>query len=154
MMVSIGEIAGLAVLTAVLSSTLALGVLKVFGKAMIENAVKHEFDKSLEDYRNQIRVRDRAEKIAKYLSYASQIDDGCDSEYFRRTNQLAWELFLWLPADVYKAVVSSLKPGGNFTEPLMRAREYLLEESPSTVSAEYMVRHGPSEMMKALRGTP
>ncbi|GEM_PF-3262793 len=65
-------------------------------KVRIEESVKHDNAKKLEDYRNDIKIREQASKIAELLAHA-RWNQGIHGEIFDRK---AWELSLWLPTDI------------------------------------------------------
>lgn len=147
---SLIEILGLIGLNFVLIGAVLAGAFKIFGTAIIDKAVQHRLDKSLEDYRWRQNSREQSVKIAEYMSLRFSMSDSSSDEYFNRANQLAWELFLWLPADVWRELMKAQKPGGNYTDALIRAREYLLQEEKSSLGPDDMVRHGRSNELRGL----
>jgi hypothetical protein len=71
-------------------------VIAIWIKSTLEKSIATKYERILEDYRYNLKVRERAEKIAEYLSLYYE-----DSHNFQKLNQLSWELSLWLPADIY-----------------------------------------------------
>lgn len=119
-------------------------------ESKISSAVNLAASKQLEDYRADRDRRNQSQKIAEYLSYASNISDDVDDEYFRKCNQLAWELFLWLPPEIYRSVINSFKPGGNFTEALLLTRRHLLQADDAELGPGDMIRHAKSVQIEEL----
>ncbi len=72
-------------------------------KSSIENSISAKYDKVLEDYKYDMRVKEKAEKVAEYLSLYIQ-----DSNDFQKLTQLSFELALWLPDDTYKILKRAL----------------------------------------------
>jgi hypothetical protein len=113
-------------------------------KSRIENSIKAEYDKILEEYRYNLKVKERAEKIAEYLSLYYE-----DSQNFQRLNQLSWELSLWLPSDIYINLGKSLKnigPGMDLSKKtvldiLIDTRRLLLKDS-GNLKAGNIIVHG------------
>jgi hypothetical protein len=103
-------------------------------KARLENSIKHEYDKILEEYRLNLRIKERAAKIAEYLSITmGERMDPTEKVDRVRANQLAWELVLWLPDDLYLELKDSLKPEiddkkTNVFKVLIKIREFLRKE--------------------------
>src|SRR5689334_2962873 len=64
-------------------------------KARLEGSIKHEYDRRLKDYEAQIRIREQAARVAELL--AMRFDPQATPAQF---NRLAWELSLWLPAQL------------------------------------------------------
>lgn len=61
-------------------------------KSRIEESIKHEYAKELEEYRNEIEKRNKAEKISELLSEWLN-----HPESQKELNKLSINLFLWLP---------------------------------------------------------
>jgi hypothetical protein len=84
-------------------STAAIGALVVwFGGHWVEARIKSHFDRISEDYKFELRAHEQGVKIAEYAALAIDLKVDDSVETYRRVNQLAWELFLWLPDDVYR----------------------------------------------------
>jgi hypothetical protein len=118
--------------------TILLGILQfLFSnwiKLRLENSIKHEYDKFIEDYRYDIKVKEQASKIAEYLSIieGKRLDPSGDFD-FKRANKLAWELLIWLPEDLYLELKEALDPkkqseDKNSFKVLLKIREYLKKE--------------------------
>lgn len=115
------------------------------------NRVRVYYDKQLEDYRRQLDMRDRAARVAEYVAmwHASGEVNDVDSmeklEFYRRLNQLSFELALFLPADVYKQLGPALAkaPSGKTAgDILVDVRKHLLSD-PGDLTAENIIYHWP-----------
>ncbi len=77
-------------------------------KARIESSVEHEYAKKLELFREEVRDREaertQAMKVAALLSEWAK-GDGVNKAKF---NRLAWELSLWLPADLVRQLTLTI----------------------------------------------
>jgi hypothetical protein len=63
-------------------------------KSLIQNAIKHEFDQKLEDYKSKEIKRQKAILIADLISEWVSFP-----ENRKRLNQLTFEAFIWLPKE-------------------------------------------------------
>ncbi|HCG5528210.1 TPA: hypothetical protein NJ015_000357 [Vibrio parahaemolyticus] len=66
-------------------------------KARLESSIKHEYDKKLEDFKYEQKVREQAAKVSKLLAEARNGDVSLSRDRATSLNQQAWELILWLP---------------------------------------------------------
>lgn len=88
-----------------LSSVVCLLVINYWLKARIENSIRHEYDKKLEEIRYDIIKREQAAKIAELFSKWISLKD----ESKRELNRLSFEMSLWLPDDVAVEINKRLK---------------------------------------------
>lgn len=88
-----------------LSSAVSLLVINYWIKARIENSIRHEYDKKLEEIRYEIRKREQAAIIAELFSKWIFLRD----ESKRELNRLSFEMSLWLPDDVAIEINKRLK---------------------------------------------
>jgi hypothetical protein len=68
-----------------------------------------------------------------------------DQEKYRHANQLAWELFLWLPDEVYRKRGRGLK--GNTKElgdAMVAVRKALLKDAAGDLTANHLIVHAPN----------
>ena len=113
-------------------------------KSRLENSIKAEYDKLIEEYKFELRAKERAEKVAQYLSLYYK-----NSQNFQELNQLSWELALWLPDHVYKNLTKALKnvgPEMDITKPtildiLIDTRKVLLKK-PGSLTGNDIIVHG------------
>ena len=110
-------------------------LLSIWIKSRLENSIKHEYDKLIEEYKVELNIKDRASKVAEYLAITigGRMDLDIKMDIIR-ANQLAWELALWLPDDLYLELKESLNPlnsnkdSVNEFKTLIKIREFLRKE--------------------------
>lgn len=85
------EILVMTVTTTLLSTWLTF-LSTLWIKSRLENSIKHDYDKKLEDYRVDIEKRNKAEQISELLSEWLSFPDSQ-----KDLNKLSINLFLWLP---------------------------------------------------------
>lgn len=93
-----------------------------------------------------MRVREQAAKVAEYMALARDLNDSSSSDEYRRANQLAWELALWLPKDVYKSLSQALTIPDEKINPLsvvVEVRRLLLEGKFGTLTQNEVLIHAP-----------
>ncbi|HAT73632.1 MAG: hypothetical protein US30_C0009G0027 [Candidatus Moranbacteria bacterium GW2011_GWF2_36_839] len=120
-------------------------------KSRLENSIKHEYDKLAEEYKYEIRVREQSSKIAQYLSIveANRLSPSDDFD-FKKANELAWELLLWLPEELYLKLKQALDPKNNAEENntfkvLLEIRKHLRNENTKITDAD-VFWHYPNSM--------
>ena len=117
-------------------------------KSHLENSIKHEYDKLAEEYRYDIRIREQASKIAEYLSITvgERMDPNMKIDRVK-ANQLAWELVLWLPDDLYLELKDALNPKNNgknnVFKVLIKIREFLRKEKTSLTDEDIFFNKPP-----------
>jgi len=115
-------------------------------KARVESSIKSEYDKLLEDYRFDLRTREQAAKAAEYIALARNLKITSTEADYCRANQLAWELALWLPDDLYRSLgkaLASPSPDNNILSVLIEIRKLLLK-TPGTLNDAEVIHHGPN----------
>jgi len=83
---------------------------------------------------------------AEYLAIARDLKDSDTPETYRRVNRLNWELAMWLPADLYTAMVYAIaKPDdkNNTLSVVVAIRKYLLGNAAGDISQDNIGHHGP-----------
>lgn len=80
------------VLTTTILSSILTFLSTIWIKWRLENSIKHEYDKKIEDYKNDIEKRNKAEQISELLSEWLSFPDSQ-----KELNKLSINLFLWLP---------------------------------------------------------
>ena len=90
-----------------LSVACLVGIIQFLASKWLETrltqSIKHDYDRKLEEYRFEMRRREQAARVAKLLalSYRPKVDT-------HEFNELAWELSLWLPADLVRELTRCL----------------------------------------------
>lgn len=100
----------------------------------------------IELQRWELSVRKQAEKIAEYMSIARSLSTSSTPEEYRYANQLAWELALWLPRDIYKSLSHALTSPSEVNNPLsvvVEVRQLLLEEKFGSLTQDEVLCHAP-----------
>jgi hypothetical protein len=70
-------------------------------KTRIEQSIKHEYDKKLEEVRYEVRKREQAAIAAEFFSQWVFINDPkWEKDHARRLNKASYESFLWLPDEI------------------------------------------------------
>lgn len=107
-------------------------------KSRIDNSIKAEYAKILEDYKFDLKAREQAAKVAEYIALYQE-----DSKNFSRMNQLSFELALWLPEDIYKNLGKALiKADGekNIFQVLVDIRKVILRK-PTGLTDKDIIFH-------------
>ena len=100
----------------------------------------------LESIRWETRVREQAAKVAEYMALARELGDKTTPDEYRRANQLAWELALWMPAQTYRNLSRALTSPDETTNPLSviaEVRHLLLEGKLGALTQNEVIHHGP-----------
>lgn len=98
--------------------------------------LEYRFDRLLKDYEYQLKIREKSAGVAELLSIVFSAD--YTPEKF---NRLAWELSLWLPADIVCELTHCLCKSERNIQPkdvLIRVRKHLLGNN-DTLIAENIV---------------
>jgi len=102
------------------------GILSFSFNTRLKNQIDYEY-----------KIKEQAQKIAEYaaITYCERMEP--EKECNRvRANQLAWELLLFLPEDLYTELTIALDPKSdpaknNIFKVLIKCREYLRKEKSS-----------------------
>ena len=115
-------------------------ILGIWIKASIENSIrsKHELE---------LRAKQQAEKVAEYMALARSLKpDSSDADY-QKANQMAWELAIWLPSQIYQSMSAALTAGDGVNNPLSVAisvRKELLGSAAGTLTQSDVLHHAPN----------
>jgi len=122
-------------------------------KARIEGSIKHSYDQNLEEIRFQMKVREQAAKVAEYMEKARNLGLDSSAQEFQRANQLAWELAMWLPADIYKLMAQSLvnrSKQNTELHVLIAVRQLLLGNKAGDLTSDNILFHDANLQEKLL----
>lgn len=87
-------------------STVFLGfLLQTWIKARLEQSIRHEYDKKLEEFKFESRKREQSALVAELFSKWIKVAD----ENSRELNKLSFEMSLWLPDEVAIEINKRLK---------------------------------------------
>lgn len=127
-----------------------LGIFQFLASLWISERLKASLQKEntvfLENLRWDIKVREQAERVAEYMAIARALEESSPAEEYRRANQLNWELAMWLPEDLYKAMVLAIAKPSNENNPLsvvVEIRKYLLGKSAGKLVQDNIGFHAP-----------
>ena len=104
----------------------------------LESSIRHEYDRKLEEFRSDIRRREQAARVAKLLALRFRQPPISAAEF----NELAWELSLWLPADLVRELTRCLcgaEGAKNPKEILIAVRKHILGKDDDGLLAEQIV---------------
>jgi hypothetical protein len=121
-------------------------VIGMWIRSRLDASIKHEYDKTLEEFRYDMRVREQAAKVAQYMDLARNLRPESALEKYHEANRLAWELAIWLPADVYKRMAESIvnpNQQNNPLEVIIAVRQLLLREQAGNLAAANVIHHAP-----------
>lgn len=90
------QLLGVVLSSAVVTTIVVPILLNHWLKARIEQSIKHEYDKILEDYRNKLDMRNKAAVVADLFSRWLILKE----DKFIPLNKLSIEASLWLPDDI------------------------------------------------------
>jgi hypothetical protein len=132
--------------------TLALnGLFVLWLKTSFAASIKAKYDRRLEEFRYEVKVREQAAKVAEYFSYFYHLQSTSSESYYRRANQLGWELALWLPEDVYRHIAKAVDgpdPNHNILTSIIEIRKLLLQ-TPDSLTADEIFYHFPNAKEKS-----
>ena len=124
-------------------------------------SIKASFQKEntlfLEKLRWELKVREQAERVAEYMAIARDLKESDTSEEYRRANRLNWELAMWLPEDLYKAMINAIAKPSSENNPLsvvVAIRKYLLGDTAGNLSQDNIGHHGPRVGKKSTANKP
>ena len=127
-----------------------LGTLQFLASLWISERLKASLQKEnalfLEKIRWDIKVREQAERVAEYLAIARDLKESDTPEVYQRTNRLNWELAMWLPEDLYKAMMDAIAKPNDKNNPLsvvVAIRKYLLGATAGELSQNNIGHHAP-----------
>lgn len=121
----------------ILTSGIASGAFILWSKFKLQYSIKHEYDKNIEKYKNELESRKKAELIAELLSEWLSFPDTQV-----KLNKLTFEAFLWLPDEIAKDLSNLLAHKENAPEVrdiLLKIRKYLLNDNTNLESKEIII---------------
>lgn len=134
------------VIIAFLAKNLIIGRLKLGLQkelAQFKLALQKDHSEYYEKLQWDTRVREQAARVAEYLALYHRL--GKDSEGsapltdYQQANQLAWELTMWLPEDIFKEMIEALQgptQDVNIFSVLVSVRKLLLGDEAGNLTLE------------------
>ncbi|MFP3344113.1 hypothetical protein R0J87_16560 [Halomonas sp. SIMBA_159] len=135
-----------AIIVAVLQFLIGLWI-----KSRLESSIKYEYDKKLEYFKYDQKVREQAAKVSKLLAEARNGDTSLSRERATNLNQQAWELMLWLPENPARKLSNHLSGDDKVSmkEILIDVRKILLNKDDDGLKAEEIVHFTADEDKEA-----
>jgi hypothetical protein len=143
MLVTAGQfLAAIGITAATISVIYA--VLIWLGGRWIDARIKSRFDRLVEDYRFELKANEQGAKIAEYAAISVFLQVTDSPELYRRANQLSWELFLWLPPEVYRQLARGLAHNTEETAAaFIEVRRLLLGARAGDLGPNDLIFHAP-----------
>jgi hypothetical protein len=142
-----------------LSVAALVGILQFLASKWLEirltASITHEYDRKLEEYRFEMRRREQAARVAKLLALSYRPDVAV-----HEFNELAWELSLWLPADLVRELTRCLcrAEGAMNPKELLIAIRKQLHAAGDNLTADQIVHreepHSRAELTESLIKDP
>jgi len=121
-------------------------LLSIWIKSRLESSIKYEYDKFLEEYKYDIKVREQAARVSEYLALARRLKGKSEDSDYERANQLSWELAMWLPSDIYKKMVKAIASPdekNNELTVVVEVRKLLLGDKAGDLTSDDIAHHAP-----------
>jgi hypothetical protein len=133
-----------------------LGTLQFLTSLLISERLKASLQKEnavfLENLRWDLKVREQAAKVANYLAIARDLNETDSQEEYRSINRLSWELAMWLPEDIYRAMGHAIAKPNKDINPLavvVDVRKILLGATSGNLTQDDIIHHAPGIGKKA-----
>jgi len=133
-----------------LVTTAFMTLISLIAKTWIVERIKFDLQKEHTQFNTElqweIKVRERAEKVAEYISLARSLRENSNEEEFRKANRLSWELAMWLPDDIYSQMVLAIvnpNQANNELTVIIAVRKLLLKEKAGNLSENQVAHHAP-----------
>ncbi|MHB1330370.1 MAG: hypothetical protein ACYCY6_00100 [Minisyncoccota bacterium] len=123
-------------------------ILSIWIKSRLEQSIRHEYDRQLEEYKFSLSKRDKVANIASFFSLwikyrgneRAWLDEKELIEYYRELTKMSFELALWVDDEnLLKDVMKRLKnkDGSQGTiELLLKVKKLISENKESSLKAE------------------
>lgn len=125
-----------------------LAVLQFLGALVVSERFKAYLQKQNAEFSEKLRwdfkVREQAARVAEYLVLATTIQESDSKEDHRMADRLGWELGMWLPTEVYKAMRQALaNPDvtNNVLSVIIDVRKVLLKDTAGDLNQNDLM-HG------------
>jgi len=125
---------------------IALGALQFLLQELLKTSLQKKNDVFLEKLRWEMKIREQARGVAEYMAIARDLKESESPDNFRKVNQLAWELAMWLPEDIYRAMGWALTKPNDVDNPLavvVAVRKVLLGDSSGNLTQNDILQHAP-----------
>ncbi len=133
-----------------LVTTTFITLISLIAKTWIVERIKFVLQKEHTQFNTdlqwEIKVKERAEKVAEYFSLARSLRENSTDEEYRKANRLSWELAMWLPDDIYSQMVLAIvnpNQANNELTVVIAVRKLLLKEKAGNLTEEQVAHHAP-----------
>lgn len=112
----------------------------------IKLALQKEHTQFNTDLQWEVKVKERAERVAEYISLVRSLRENSAEEEYRKANKLSWELAMWLPEDIYSQMVLAItnpNQTNNELTVVIAVRKLLLKEKAGNLSEDQVAHHAP-----------
>jgi hypothetical protein len=126
--------------------TLITFISKTWIVERIKLALQKEHTQFNTDLQWEVKARERAERVAEYISLARSLRENSTEEEYRKANRLSWELAMWLPADIYSQMVLAIvnpNQANNELTVVIAVRKLLLKEKAGNLTENQIAHHAP-----------
>ncbi len=103
-------------------------------KSRLTYSIKHEYDRKLEEYKNEAARREKAALVAELMAEWTH-----PRESSKRLNQILWELSLYLPSSIIRQLNTCIakQPGQATVEDIIViVRDHLLDKADPLSKAD------------------
>jgi len=129
---------------------LVLAALQFLAALLISERLKASLQKEnavfLEGLKWDLKVREQAARVAEYMAIARDLKPTDSTEEYRKINRLSWELAMWLPEDIYRAMTRAITAPDKVTNPLsvaIEVRRLLLGKACGNLTQDDIAHHAP-----------
>ena len=133
-----------------LVTTVFMTLVSLLAKTWIVERIKLALQKQhtqfTSDLQWEVKVRERAERVAEYISLARSLKADSTEEEYRKANRLSWELAMWLPEDIYRQMVLAIvnpNEKNNELSVVVAVRKLLLKDKAGNLTEEQIAHHAP-----------
>ncbi|WP_339880570.1 hypothetical protein [uncultured Algoriphagus sp.] len=112
----------------------------------IKLALQKEHTQFNTDLQWEVKVRERAERVAEYISLAKSLKESSSEDDYRKANRLSWELAMWLPAEIYGQMVGAIvnpNQDNNALTVIIAVRKMLLKTKAGNLNEDQIAHHAP-----------
>lgn len=133
-----------------LSTTVLILILAFLARNLFIERLKLELQKEhtkfLDELQWKRKVQEQAARVAEYLALARRLKESSPESDYERTNQLSWELSMWLPEEIYKQMTIAIARPNQYVNELSVAisvRKLLLGGKAGNLQPDDIAFHAP-----------
>lgn len=133
-----------------LVTTGLMTIVSLLAKTWFVEKIKLSLQKQHTQFSNdlqwEVKIREKAERVAEYISLARSLKAEATDEEYRKANRLSWELAMWLPEEIYTQMVAAIaKPTeeNNELSVVVAIRKLLLKDKAGNLTKDQIAHHAP-----------